>query len=514
MAKLLESLALAGSRLADGSPNASGKAWVYVIGTTTGTNAFADADGTTALTQPITLDAAGRATVYVNQAITLRIETASGASLQEIDVEDAAGPVLIRSLAFTGALPSGSQGAGGVTDLDAVLTSALSSFGGRDFKYAESTGATQRTMGSWMREVHVSVKDYGTVGDGVHDDTTAIQNATNRVLALGGGTVFFPPGTYLISSAITLASASSMFFRGAGPSSVIKNSGAVANALTFSSCTDVAVEQIKISHASGSTGYAISVADCTNITLRSVTIAAGHARGVSLTGTTARSRIVECNITVTSGATNVGVYYSASFYHAIALSTIVPTAGGKLVSYDGTTSYATIMACLFTQTAQGGIVWESTLTGVFFTVTNCPSLSQFAGALAPAYLVNTATIPCISVWGNGTGAGNAANVASGGTYTPVLYADYSTIVTGTTTGIAYIVAAPNPALHASMAGTVVTMRFKNAAGGAITGWNFAGAPIYHLTGGGPSTVDGQTTTVLFLWDGTVLRQITQGATVT
>ena len=44
-----------------------------------------------------------------------------------------------------------------------------------------------------------NVKSYGAAGNGVKDDTTAIQNAMNAAGAVGG-TVYFPPGNYLISN--------------------------------------------------------------------------------------------------------------------------------------------------------------------------------------------------------------------------------------------------------------------------------------------------------------------------
>lgn len=59
-----------------------------------------------------------------------------------------------------------------------------------------------------------NVKDYGAVGDGVHDDTACINRAITHGGRCGGGTkdtdsstispavVYFPPGTYLISSPI------------------------------------------------------------------------------------------------------------------------------------------------------------------------------------------------------------------------------------------------------------------------------------------------------------------------
>jgi len=62
-------------------------------------------------------------------------------------------------------------------------------------------GAVVRTAQAKMRET-VSVKDFGASGDGVADDTVAIQNAINA--AKIGNVVYFPPGTYKISSVLTL----------------------------------------------------------------------------------------------------------------------------------------------------------------------------------------------------------------------------------------------------------------------------------------------------------------------
>lgn len=49
----------------------------------------------------------------------------------------------------------------------------------------------------------VSVKDYGAVGDGTTDDTTAIENAITAVKTAGGGTVSFPVGSYKCNLSIT-----------------------------------------------------------------------------------------------------------------------------------------------------------------------------------------------------------------------------------------------------------------------------------------------------------------------
>src|SRR5512138_2474280 len=45
----------------------------------------------------------------------------------------------------------------------------------------------------------VSVKDFGAVGDGVTDDTAAIQAALDAIAARGGGTVLLPAGVFIVS---------------------------------------------------------------------------------------------------------------------------------------------------------------------------------------------------------------------------------------------------------------------------------------------------------------------------
>lgn len=75
---------------------------------------------------------------------------------------------------------------------------------------AAGTGATQRTAQNKMRDI-VSAKDFGATGDGVTDDTAAIQLALNAISS--GGEVWLPAGTY---SASVLSMAYSTRFSGAG----------------------------------------------------------------------------------------------------------------------------------------------------------------------------------------------------------------------------------------------------------------------------------------------------------
>ena len=63
-----------------------------------------------------------------------------------------------------------------------------------------------------------NVGDYGAVGDGTTDDTTAIKNAISACGTAGGGIVYFPAGTYKVTSAVATPAQSTgyMILRGAG----------------------------------------------------------------------------------------------------------------------------------------------------------------------------------------------------------------------------------------------------------------------------------------------------------
>jgi hypothetical protein len=79
-------------------------------------------------------------------------------------------------------------------------------------------------VGSYSSDA--SVKTYGAVGDGITDDTTAIQNAVNSE-----NIVFFPAGTYLVSNPISIPSNRTLF--GEGAASVISYTGTTTSRGAF-----------------------------------------------------------------------------------------------------------------------------------------------------------------------------------------------------------------------------------------------------------------------------------------
>lgn len=75
-----------------------------------------------------------------------------------------------------------------------------------------------RSVSSKLQEL-VSVKDFGAVGDGVTDDTAAIQLAIDYLISRGGGSLYFPDTTsfYKVTSTLNIPSTADSFtLRGDG----------------------------------------------------------------------------------------------------------------------------------------------------------------------------------------------------------------------------------------------------------------------------------------------------------
>ena len=104
----------------------------------------------------------------------------------------------------------------------------------------------------------VSVKDFGAVGDGITDDTAAIQAAVNS-LPPAGGALYFPTGTYLVSSQITVNKPGVYF--GDGWATNIKTSSTTANTFFVTGAEQVNIQQMRFtSSVTKSGGWYVDVA--------------------------------------------------------------------------------------------------------------------------------------------------------------------------------------------------------------------------------------------------------------
>ncbi len=108
--------------------------------------------------------------------------------------------------------------------------------------------------------VNVRTAPYFAKGDGITDDTAAIQAAIVACAAAGGGTVLVPPGTYLVTAALLLSSANVRIVGAGRIATKIKQATVSAKTIRITA-QYCGVEGLAIEYASQGTagGNAISV---------------------------------------------------------------------------------------------------------------------------------------------------------------------------------------------------------------------------------------------------------------
>lgn len=131
------------------------------------------------------------------------------------------------------------------------------------------TGGMQRSGQDKWSDV-VSVKDFGAVGDGVTDDTAAINAALSAAAAVQRA-VFMPAGTYLVSGVLAVPSGITLY--GAGWNTVIKRKdntsySPIVSLASFSHLRDLCIDgnaanQTVIAYAV--LGYRVEHARVTNV---------------------------------------------------------------------------------------------------------------------------------------------------------------------------------------------------------------------------------------------------------
>lgn len=163
-----------------GNPAAGYRLTTYAAGTTTLQATFTNRAATASNSNPIILNQRGEAVIFLDPSKVYDFKFESPDGAQVWTQQDVAASNGMADLASTAA----GKGAEMVA-----------------FKQA-GAGAVERTLLEKGRET-VSVKDFGAVGDGVADDTAAINAAIASLPELGGKAVF-PNGTYRITAPITI----------------------------------------------------------------------------------------------------------------------------------------------------------------------------------------------------------------------------------------------------------------------------------------------------------------------
>ena len=175
----------------------------------------------------------------------------------------------------------------GTDTVPVALYNAEDAYAGDIIFLQAGLGAVPRTVESKLRDT-VSVKDFGAVGDGTTDDTAAIQAALNT-----GKSIYFPEGTYIVSSTINATSLVDVVVYGAA---TIK----AANSTDFT--------------------YIINFANTTDVTITGLTFDANKANRGSATNplstisvnTTTRCALIDCVFKNALGTASSAVTVAAS----------------------------------------------------------------------------------------------------------------------------------------------------------------------------------------------------------
>lgn len=249
-----------------------GKIYTYAAGTSTPQPAYTTASGTIAWTNPIVLDAAGRVPdggeIWLTDGVAYKFvlktstdvliatyDNISGINSnfvnftndQEIQTATAGQTVFtLTTMAYLPGTHSLSVFVDGVNQYgpgasyayeetnSTTVTFASGLHAGAEVKFSTTqlqgagaidasqvaydppfTGAVATNVEAKLAQI-VSVMDFGALGDGVTDDTAAIQAAIDAVIASGGGTLSIPAGTYTITNSLNVSDANKINIQGAG----------------------------------------------------------------------------------------------------------------------------------------------------------------------------------------------------------------------------------------------------------------------------------------------------------
>lgn len=196
----------------NGVPLAGGKLYSYISGTTTPLATYTDSTGTTPNTNPIILDSAGRANIWIVPGSVYRF-TLYDAAGNLVWQKDGITSVSLANGGIIGGTFTGSPTfSGNPTFSGSPTFSGNPAFSGNPTFSGSPTVAGNGISSTVALPVIASqvfnLKAYGAKGDGTTDDSAALQAAVNaaHTASPSGGAVLVPPGTYKIVTPPTMYS--------------------------------------------------------------------------------------------------------------------------------------------------------------------------------------------------------------------------------------------------------------------------------------------------------------------
>lgn len=172
-----------------------------------------------------------------------------------------------------------------------------------------------------------NVRDYGAVGDGSTDDTTALLAALDAAFAAPGGTMYLPPGDYKVTAVITPTSTDSGEVRimgGGRPQSFLDGTNG-----------DPTAKQGAVIRTTSTTADVIKFAPATNkrvlVTISNLTVAGNSAgttgHGIHFDGSAGSILPTLQNVSVI-GAKQHGVFYDGGVFESAWYDVRVDDCGG------------------------------------------------------------------------------------------------------------------------------------------------------------------------------------------
>ncbi|MFF9215636.1 glycosyl hydrolase family 28-related protein [Streptomyces viridosporus] len=141
------------------------------------------------------------------------------------------------------------------------------------------TTSTTRPVLDWL-----NIREFGAQGDGVTDDTAAVQAAISAASTAGGGTLYLPAGRYLLGGSLTWASGVSAIGAGARVS-ILQSTNQNNDCIIGTDLSDVTLQGLQLSGPGRGFGSGIrftrfSAPSITGIALRDLLIQSFGGDGV------------------------------------------------------------------------------------------------------------------------------------------------------------------------------------------------------------------------------------------
>jgi len=307
----------------------------------------------------------------------------------------------------------------------------------------------------------ISVRDAGAFGDGVTDDTAAIQRG---ILAAGdGGVVFFPPGIYRVtqlfvgSRIVLLGAASGVVTLRNTEASGRNFSGMVASATSPAPITDVEIRNLTFERTVETAAFDehVYLENCQRVVIENsrfvgrITRASHAQKGVHLRGCR-HARILNNvfeDIPDNALALNWLDALSVSGHHVVSGNVFVRTASGPGAQIVVTQSNVTIVANVFDGQAPGwaghwvetGAAGGTAITALALTANSVRGFASLIhdlnGLAAVGNVLDRSALNVDAVQGRSADVAYVGNVAMGG-FLRAKHADHvlieGNVVTGST----------------------------------------------------------------------------------